>query len=80
MSPQILNSFRGVEGRLQEVVFRTSAQNYYELMMNVIQKNDSALQGYFDEYGIKTSDIVNRTYNMTNMYTNLTKKTMKRLL
>ena len=80
LSPQILNSFKGVEGRLQEVAFRTSAQNYYELMMNVIQKNDSALQGYFDEYGIKTSDIVNRTYNMTNMYTIFDKKDYEKII
>ena len=49
-------------------------------MMNVIQKNDSALQGYFDEYGIKTSDIVNRTYNMTNMYTIFDKKDYEKII
>ena len=53
MSPQILNSFRGVEGRLQEVVFRTSAQNYYELMMNVIQKNDSAYRDILMNMALK---------------------------
>ena len=40
LSTQILNSFKGVEGRLSEVVFRTNAQNYYELMMNVIHKDE----------------------------------------
>ena len=80
LSAQILNSFRGVEGRIQEMVFRTNAQNYYELMMNVIHKDESVINDYYDEYGIDNSAIVDRTYNMTNMYTIFDKKDYERII
>lgn len=36
----IVNSFKGVEGRLKEILFVSSSQNNYELIQNAIQKKD----------------------------------------
>lgn len=80
LSTQILNSFKGVEGRLSEVVFRTNAQNYYELMMNVIHKDEKNMGTYYKEYGIDTVNITERTYNMTNMYTIFDKKDYENII
>ena len=39
------------------MVFRTNAQNYYELMMNVIHKDEKNMGTYYKEYGIDTVKI-----------------------
>lgn len=38
LAPEVLNSFKGVEGRLKEVSFVVSAQNSYELISDAIGK------------------------------------------
>lgn len=35
---EVINAFRGIEGRLNEVLFNTSSQNNYELIQNAIMK------------------------------------------
>ena len=38
------NAFRGVEGRIKEVLFVVSSQNNYELIGNVLKKDEAALR------------------------------------
>ena len=38
------NAFRGVEGRIKEVLFVVSSQNNYELIGNVLKKDESVLK------------------------------------
>ena len=44
LAPEILNSFRGVEGRLKEISFVVTAQNSYELLSDVIGKTPAFYQ------------------------------------
>ncbi|MBP3238904.1 MAG: hypothetical protein J6M24_07515 [Lachnospiraceae bacterium] len=55
LSAEIINSFTGIEGRIKERLFVTSAKNNYELIMHAINKKDSISED--DDY--KT--FVNRT-------------------
>jgi len=41
LTKEIINSFTGIEGRIQEIQFVTSTKNNYELIQNAIIKNDS---------------------------------------
>lgn len=45
----IVNAFKGVEGRLKEVRFVVSAQNNYELIQHVIKKKVSDCKPWFQE-------------------------------
>lgn len=40
LSKEIINSFTGIEGRIEEVQFITSTKNNYELIQNAIYKSD----------------------------------------
>lgn len=40
LSQEMLNTFKGVEGRLTEVMFLVSSRNHYELIENVIKKKE----------------------------------------
>ena len=44
LSGEMKNAFRGVEARLDEVRFVVSSQNNYELIGNVIRKDNNALK------------------------------------
>lgn len=44
LAPEILNSFRGVEGRLKETYFVVTAQNSYELISDAIGKTPAFYQ------------------------------------
>ncbi|MDD5936767.1 MAG: hypothetical protein PUC65_14575 [Clostridiales bacterium] len=44
LSKQIINSFLGVEGRINEILFVSSSQNNYELIQNAIIKKESYSQ------------------------------------
>lgn len=41
---EVINAYTGVEGRLQEIYFTTSLKNSYELIQNVLKKEESDLQ------------------------------------
>lgn len=55
LSNDIINSFTGIEGRIEEKYFITSTKNNYELIQNAIIKKDSDLHSlsqldkYFDD-------------------------------
>ncbi|MFR6561357.1 MAG: hypothetical protein ACLUR5_04670 [Eubacterium ventriosum] len=53
MSSDIVNAFKGVEGRLKEVRFVVSAQNNYELIQHVIKKKVSDCKPWFQEQNNK---------------------------
>jgi len=59
LSTDIINSFTGIEGRIEEKYFITSSKNNYELIQNAIIKNDSdlnsieQLKGYFADDTIR---------------------------
>ncbi len=44
LSADMRNAFRGVEGRIKEVLFVVSSQNNYELIANVLKKDEAARQ------------------------------------
>ena len=44
LSKEIINSFTGIEGRIEEIPFITSTKNNYELIKNAIIKDDSVFQ------------------------------------
>ena len=44
LKPEMKNAFRGVEARLTEVLFVVSSQNNYELIGNVIRKDEESLK------------------------------------
>ena len=44
LSTEIINSFTGIEGRLEERYFITSFKNNYELIQNAIQKDEDGLK------------------------------------
>lgn len=44
LSEDMKNAFRGVEGRIKEVLFVVSSQNNYELIGNVIKKEEAVLK------------------------------------
>lgn len=59
---EILNSFKGVEGRLKEIYFVVSAQNNYELISDAISKTPA-----FDNWatGNKVyTDLIEETYTL----------------
>ena len=41
---EVINAYTGVEGRLQEIYFTTSLKNSYELIQNVLKKEEKALK------------------------------------
>lgn len=53
LSSDIVNAFKGVEGRLKEVRFVVSAQNNYELIQHVIKKKVSDCKPWFQEQNNK---------------------------
>lgn len=44
LSVETINSFTGIEGRLEEVLFVTSSKNNYELIENAIYKDKNAIE------------------------------------
>ena len=60
LSVDIINSFTGIDGRIDEVMFVTSEKNNYELIKNAIIKNEDKL--YNDKYVKKylSSDEINK--------------------
>lgn len=44
LKTEMKNAFRGVEARIKEVLFVVSSQNNYELIGNVIKKDEAALE------------------------------------
>ncbi len=59
LSPEIINAFTGIEGRIQEKFFVTSSKNNYELIRSAIIKNKERLNevpgidSYFNVNNIK---------------------------
>lgn len=43
LSTETINSFTGIEGRIEEILFVTSSKNNYELIKNAIYKNEDEL-------------------------------------
>lgn len=64
LSVDIINSFTGIDGRIDEVMFVTSEKNNYELIKNAIIKNEDKL--YNDKYVKKylSSDEINKYYEI----------------
>lgn len=58
LSSETINSFTGIEGRIEEVLFVTSSKNNYELIKNAIYKNEDKLidnpnvKKYLDEEAV----------------------------
>ena len=69
LSREVLNSFKGVEGRLEEKVFFTNEQNYFELMMNVIAKDSKKFEKYISENKLNLEDVAEKTYKLLDFYT-----------
>lgn len=62
LSPEVLNAFKGVEGRLKEVYFVVSSQNNYELISDAISKTS-----VFDEWASSNKTykrIIQESYTM----------------
>lgn len=57
---EILNSFKGVEGRLKEVYFVVSSQNNYELISDAISKTLHSIVGPRETSF--TADLVEKSY------------------
>lgn len=55
LSTEIINSFTGIEGRLEERYFITSFKNNYELIQNAIQKEEDSLKA-IPQYQICTGE------------------------
>lgn len=58
LKSEIINSFKGVEGRLKEVFFVTSSQNNYELIADAISKTEA-----FDKWAKENTELVEMNKN-----------------
>ena len=62
---EVINSFTGIEGRIREKLFITSAKNNYELIMHAISKKESIVND--DEFVLHSSK-ANDYYNILPFY------------
>lgn len=62
LAPEILNSFRGVEGRLKEVSFVVTAQNSYELISDAIGKTPAFCQ--WTKQSEKFQSVIQESWNL----------------
>lgn len=62
LSVDIVNAFKGVEGRLKEIRFVVSAQNNYELIWHVIKKKISDCRPWFQEKNNK--EVIEESYKI----------------
>lgn len=78
LSSDIVNAFKGVEGRLKEVRFVVSAQNNYELIQHVIKKKVSDCKPWFQEQNNK--EIIEESYKIPCFSGLFTKKEYKKII
>ena len=58
----MINAFKGVEGRLKEIRFIVSAQNNYELLQHVIKKKGTEYKAWLKEEN--NSEIIKESYKI----------------
>lgn len=78
LSSDIVNAFKGVEGRLKEVRFVVSAQNNYELIQHVIKKKVSDCKPWFQEQNNK--EIIEESYKIPCFSGLFTEKEYKKIV
>ena len=78
LSSDIVNAFKGVEGRLKEVRFVVSAQNNYELIQHVIKKKVSDCKPWFQEQNNK--EIIGESYKIPCFSGLFTEKEYKKII
>ncbi len=64
LSQEIINSFTGIEGRIEEKFFITSSKNNYELIKNAIQKEDGFEELIPELYDYFTKQNIEKMYQL----------------
>lgn len=75
----VFNSFESVEGRLVELPFLSSPQNYYELMGNVLQKTEQFPQ-LLKEYQIHPEELGQKAFSLTGCHSLFTREDYQRVI
>lgn len=75
---EMIQSFRGVEGRLKEIPFVVSAHNHYELIQNVISKKPGARQQIHADSVYQS--IVGESYELSCFRGNFTEESYQNII
>lgn len=78
LQKEILNTFKGVEGRLKEVLFVVSSQNNYELIADVIHKEDAFYEWIKVNKMFKA--VLNESYHLPGFSTLFTKDDFNKIV
>ncbi len=74
LAVDIINSFTGIEGRLEEVYFITSSKNNYELIQNAIYKDNSQFLKHPAIHKYINTDCVEKFFRVATFPTIFTKE------
>lgn len=69
LAPEVLHAFEGVEGRLHEISFATGYRNYYELIQNVICKENTDINQFAKEQRFDLDAYARDVYPLANFHT-----------
>ena len=75
---EMVQSFRGVEGRLKEIPFVVSAHNHYELIKNVIGKKPEAKEQIQGD--VQYQSIVEESYELSCFQGNFTEESYRNIV
>lgn len=80
LSPETINSFTGIEGRLEEVLFVTSSKNNYELIENAIYKETDAIERVPQRDKFFSEKIIEDYHNLPAFKTVFTRKDFEKIV
>jgi len=74
LSTETINSFTGIEGRIEEILFVTSSKNNYELIQNAIYKNEENLINIPEVKRYVNEEAIEKYFEVATFPTVFTKK------
>jgi hypothetical protein len=80
LSSETINSFTGIEGRIEEIRFETSSKNNYELVQNAIIKNDKDLEKIPNYSTLFSDENINEYYSSVAFKSKFTYEDFKRIV
>lgn len=80
LSVETINSFAGIEGRLEEVLFVTSSKNNYELIENAIYKDANAIEKVPQRDKFFSEKVIEEYHNLPAFKTVFTRKDFEKIV
>ena len=80
LSVETINSFTGIEGRLEEVLFVTSSKNNYELIENAIYKDINVIERVPQKDKYFSEKVIEEYHNLPAFKTIFTRKDFEKIV